>query len=96
MQWNRLVCGVNNDKIQRRLLGVTDTKLDFKKPIELTVRLQRRLLASCRTGQGQELVHHHRKAKTRSKQGGHACGLLSVWETWPQVHILSIQDRSLS
>ena len=32
---DRLVCGVNDDKIQRRLLAVTETKLDFKKALEL-------------------------------------------------------------
>ena len=36
----RLVCGVNDDEIQRQLLGVTDTKLDFKKALELVVSMK--------------------------------------------------------
>ena len=36
---DRLVCGVNNDEIQRQLLGVTDTKLDFKKALKLVVSM---------------------------------------------------------
>ena len=37
MLWDRLVCGVNDDEIQRQLLAVTDTKLDFKKALELVM-----------------------------------------------------------
>ena len=37
---DRLVCGVNDDKIQHRLLGVTDTNLDFKKGFELAMSME--------------------------------------------------------
>ena len=38
--WDWLVCRVNDNKIQRRLLGVTDTKLGFKKALELAVSME--------------------------------------------------------
>ena len=34
------MCGVNDDKIQHRLLWVTDMKLDFKKALELVMSMQ--------------------------------------------------------
>lgn len=34
---DRLVCGVKDERIQRRLLAVTETKLDFKKAQELAL-----------------------------------------------------------
>ena len=37
---DRLVCGVNDDHIQRRLLAVTETKLDFKKALELAAGME--------------------------------------------------------
>ena len=41
MLQDRLVCRVNDDKTQHQLLGVslTDTKVDFKKVLELDVSL---------------------------------------------------------
>ena len=39
MLQDRLVCRVNDDKTQHQLLGVTDTKVDFKKALELDVSL---------------------------------------------------------
>ena len=40
MQRDRLACGVNDDNLQRRLLGVTDRNLDFKKALKLTVSME--------------------------------------------------------
>ena len=46
MLWDQLVCGVNDDEI-RQLLGVTDTKLDFKKALELVMSKKSHELQKC-------------------------------------------------
>ena len=40
MQRDRLACGVNDDNLQRRLLGVTDRNLDVKKALKLAVSME--------------------------------------------------------
>ena len=38
MLWDRLICGINNDTIQNRLLA--EAKLDFKKAMELAQSIE--------------------------------------------------------
>ena len=40
MIWGRLVCGVSDDCIQRRLLSETETRLDFKKALEIALGME--------------------------------------------------------
>ena len=95
---DRLVCRVNDNKIQRQLLGVTNTKLDFKKALKLALSMEaaeknaHELQNRAGTGAGISPL----RSQTDLNRVDMPHGLLSVWETWTQVRPVPIQDRPLS
>lgn len=68
---DRLVCGINDDAIQRRLLSETTPKLDFKKALEISQGMETAASNAKDIQKGQAgaqpvAVHHVKKDSSRS------------------------------